>query len=231
MIWKILICSLALTDFKAANELFDAGKFPEAAAAYEKLEPKSAHVYFNLGNAYYRAGQLGRAVLNYERARSIAPGDPDILANLKFTEEKLNVTEVTTPRYYVRSLVESRTVAQWSRYEIAGIWLTVLLAGAAIWWPRWRSGLVILTVVVGVGWGGAVGALVYRKTLPPTAVVISARTPARFAPQPEATVHFQLGEGAKVGVLEARGSWTFVERADGQTGWISSDSIENVNNR
>ena len=73
-------------DFKAANQLYDAGKFTEAAAAYEKIEPKTAHVYYNLGNAWFRQNKLGLAVLNYARARQLAPRDPDILANLKFAQ-------------------------------------------------------------------------------------------------------------------------------------------------
>ena len=84
-------------DFKAANKLYDAGKFAEAAAAYEKLEPKTAHVFYNLGNAWFRDGKLGLAILNYERARRLAPRDPDILANLKFAEQRLGVDEVNTP--------------------------------------------------------------------------------------------------------------------------------------
>src|SRR5439155_26228316 len=93
MIWNVLICSLALTDFKAANALYDAGKFAEAASAYEKIEPKTASVYFNLGNACFRQDKLGWAVLNYERARRLEPRDPDILANLKFAAQRLGVDE------------------------------------------------------------------------------------------------------------------------------------------
>ena len=84
-------------DFKAANALYDAGKFAEAAAAYEKIEPKTAHVFYNLGNALFREDKLGSAILNYERARQLAPRDPDILANLKFAEQRLGVDDVNTP--------------------------------------------------------------------------------------------------------------------------------------
>src|SRR5436190_1490210 len=119
MNWKTLLASFIVAtsaladDFKSANELFDVGKFADAVAAYEKIEPKTANVFFNVGNAYYRAGQLGRAVLNYERARQLAPSDPDILANLKFAEEKLNVAEANVSAKpvtrFVRSMAESRT--------------------------------------------------------------------------------------------------------------------------
>ena len=232
MIWKILICSLALMDFKAANTLFDAGKFAEAAAAYEKIEPKSAHVFFNLGNAYYRTGELGRAALNYERARQLSSNDPDILANLRFAEERLNVADANVSPQpvvrLVRSVAESRTVTQWSRYEVVGIWLTIGLVAAAIWWPRWRGGLVILAAGAGLFWVGTTGLLVYRRMQRPAAVVLATKVEARFAPLADATVHFQLGEGAKVFICEDRGQWWWVERADRQRGWVRADGLERV---
>src|SRR5438093_4187938 len=121
MIWNVLICSLALTDFKAANALYDAGEFTKAASAFEKIEPKTASVYFNLGNAFFRQDKVGLALLNYERARRLAPRDPDILANLKFGEQRLGVDELSTPptpyRRFLRSAVASRTPEEWSRYE------------------------------------------------------------------------------------------------------------------
>ncbi len=94
-------------DFKAANQLYDAGKFAEAAAAYEKIEPKTAHVYYNLGNAWFRENKLGLALLNYARARRLAPRDPDILANLKFAQQRLGVDEINTPPRALQRLLRS----------------------------------------------------------------------------------------------------------------------------
>src|ERR1043166_4619942 len=156
MNWKALACSLlvalpALADeFKAANALYDAGKFAEAAAAYERLEPKTAHVYYNLGNAWFRQDKLGLAILNYERARRLSPRDPDIQANLKFAQQKLGVDEVNTPPRAVqrslRSMIGSRTPAEWSAYEVAGLWLTALAIGACVYFPKLRSGLLVICV-------------------------------------------------------------------------------------
>src|SRR5258706_5484251 len=127
--WPGLLASPA-DEFKAANQLYDAEKFSEAASAYEKLLPKTAHIYFNLGNACFRQDKLGTAILNYERARRLAPRDPDILANLKFAQQRLGVEDAnTSPRAvqrFCQSVVASRTTAEWSRYELAGLWLTVV---------------------------------------------------------------------------------------------------------
>jgi tetratricopeptide (TPR) repeat protein len=242
MNWKTILVSLCVAvagraedPFAAANQLFDAGQFAEAAAAYEQLLPKTAAIYFNLGNAYVRAGQLGRAVLNYERARRIAPRDPDVLANLKFTEEKLGVTELNRPARPVArwfwAIAEGRTLEQWSFLVIAGVWLTVGCVGAAILQPRWRSGFFLAAVVVGLALAVTVAALlqlVARERGAPTAVCVTPRTEARFAPLPDATVHFQLGEGTKVGIREDRGTWLHVERGDGQMGWVKAETVERV---
>jgi hypothetical protein len=222
-------------DFKSANQLYDAGKFTEAAAVYEKIEPKTAHVYFNLGNAHFREGKLGRAVLDYERARRLAPRDPDILANLKFAERRLEVDDVNAPPHawqkFLRSIIESRSSTEWGVYELAALWLTALAAGACIYIPRLRTGLLAIAAVAFVGFAVSVFALgheVLSDGTAPAAVVVIAETDARFAPLPDSTTHFKLTEGTRVVIREDRGQWLFVERADGQQGWVKSDAVERV---
>ena len=61
--------ALAGDEFKSAGGRYDAGKYAEAAAMLERVTPKTAAVFFNLGNAHFRQEQLGRAVLDFERAR------------------------------------------------------------------------------------------------------------------------------------------------------------------
>lgn len=237
MNWKALTCSLLVAlpvwadDFKTANQSYDAGKFAEAAAAYEKIEPKTAHVFYNLGNAYFRQDKLGLAILNYERARRLSPRDPDILANLKFAEQRLGVEDVNKPpgavQRFLRSIIESRTATEWSVYELAGLWLTALAIGACIYFPRLRTGMLIVSVVSFVGFTIATLALVNVGSTPEVIVTV-AGAEARFAPLPESTVHFQLAEGTKVAIREDRGQWLFVERADGQQGWVKTDAIGRI---
>lgn len=215
MIWNVLIASLAL-----GNSLYDAGKFNEAAAAYEKIEPKTAHVYFNLGNALFRQEKFGLAVLNYERARQLAPRDPDVLANLRFARQRLGVEE---PVPLLRRAVESRTIAEWGRYELVAVWVTVLGVAGCVWLPRVRAGMIVLTAVAGVVTVATAGALWAGQRALPAAVMVAGEAEARFAPASTATVHFKLPEGSRVSVREDRGMWWLVERADGQQGWIESE--------
>jgi len=146
MNWKISSVSLLVAtvvlagdEFKSACGLYDAGKYADAAAAFAHITPKTAAVFYNLGNAQFRLEQLGRAVLAFERARQLAPTDPDILANLRFAEERLGVAEVNQPakplaRFW-ESLIAARTIGQWARHEVAGLWLTVGLVAGAICGP------------------------------------------------------------------------------------------------
>jgi hypothetical protein len=237
MNWRLLALNFLIAfpvvadEFQSANALYDAGKFGAATAAYEAITPKTAAVYFNLGNAHYRQEQLGLAVLNFERARQLAPRDPDVLANLRFAEARLGVAEINQPGSAVRawwgSVVASRTLSEWGVIEVAGIWFAVLAAAGWLWWRRGRFGLGI-AFVAGIVWVLFAGsALVWQATRSPAAVAV-AKCEARFAPLATATVHFVVPEGTKVALLEDRGAWWFVERADGRRGWVLANSVRLV---
>ncbi|MBM3859112.1 MAG: tetratricopeptide repeat protein [Verrucomicrobia bacterium] len=238
MNWKTLIVNLLIAlpvlanDFKTANALYDAGRFAEAASAYERLTPKSAGVYFNLGNAWFRQDKLGLAILNYERAQRLAPRDPDILANLKFAQQRLGVVEINQPpqplRRFWANAVRSRTLVEWSWIEIVTLWLALLAVAGCIWLPKWRTGFIIAAVAVACVWVTATVALIDRVSSPPEAIVLVAKSEARSAPLPLATVLFNLTEGARVAIREDRGEWLFVERADGKQGWVNRAAVAGV---
>ena len=222
-------------DFRAANQLYDTGKFAEAASAYDRIDLKTAHLYYNLGNARFREGKLGFAVLSYERARRLSPRDPDVLANLRFAQQRLGVDEVNaSPRAvwrFLQNAGSSRTATEWGIHELIGLWLTALAVAGAIWLPRLRTGFLV-AAVVGFCWfavaAAALGRHIYTGRTGPAAIVLARRTEVRFAPLPDATVHFQAAEGTRVAVREDRGQWLFIERADGQEGWVRADAVGRV---
>ena len=224
-------------DLKAANQLYDAGKFAEAAVAYEKIEPKAAHVYYNLGNAWFRQDKLGLAILNYAQARRLAPRDPDILANLKFAQQRLGVDDVNTPpratQRFLRSVIECCTASEWSAGELVGLWLLALAIGACVYIPKARAAFLVIAVAgffVFVFSSFALSNQVISNHIAPQAIVVAAETEARFAPLSDSTVHFRLAEGTRVAIREDRGQWLFVERADGQQGWVKAESIGRITN-
>src|SRR5262245_59003220 len=79
--------------FEQANRLYEEGKYTEAICLYEATVRAGRHspgVFFNLGNAYFKSGELGRAIYNFRRAEALAPRDPDIQANLRFARERIS---------------------------------------------------------------------------------------------------------------------------------------------
>ena len=124
--------------FDTANKLYEEGKYAEAAAAYEGLVNSnrvSAAVYFNLGNALFKAGRLGRAIDAYTHAERIAPRDPDIRANLQFARNQAQGPTLA-PNRWGRWLNEL-TLNEWTVLAAAALWLWLGLLTLF----QWRSEL------------------------------------------------------------------------------------------
>src|SRR5438477_10884494 len=86
------------TEFAKANENYAAGHFQEAVNNYETLVRSgewSANLFYDLGNAYFRVGDLGRAILNYERALALDRHHPEADANLRIVRDEARAGDVT----------------------------------------------------------------------------------------------------------------------------------------
>ncbi len=220
--------------FFRGNALYADGRYADAAAAYERLLATgvaSASTYFNLGNAYLKEGQVGRAVLAYERAARLAPGDPDLRANLAFAREQAG-TEEPHPRW------------RWLLLPLAASWSTdaLLAAAAAAWWtlmlllvvrllrPDARRGAARAALLAGaalVVLGASAAYRLLTVDLPPTVVVVAlGETAVRFEPSESGTVHFQVKPGATLRRLGERAGWVQVGRDDGRRGWLASSAVE-----
>jgi tetratricopeptide (TPR) repeat protein len=124
--WPVLLCLICFSsvfagtldhNFDQGNDYYTNGDYVNAIREYEKIitaEYESAELYYNLGNAYFRQGQLGLAIINYERAARLDPGDDDIRANLEFarqfTIDRIEVTEETIVFDYINRFFDSFTI-------------------------------------------------------------------------------------------------------------------------
>mgnify|MGYP000029444557 CR=1 FL=1 len=216
--------------FDAANRLYEQGRFSEAAAAYEQLLQEgraSVALYFNLGNAEFKAGRLGRAIWAYRQARNLAPRDPDVRANLKFAREQ--VTGPTLPVGWRERLLGALSLNEWSGLAAASLWLWFGLLTARALRPGWRTGLRLPT------WAAAAAALLLCGTLglalrlglsEPTAVVIGGQVPVRNGPFDESPVAFTVHDGAELRVLDRKDDWLQVTPGRGQVGWLARDNVQ-----
>ena len=225
--------------FDQGNRLYQEGDFGGAAASYEAVLEggfESAEVYYNLGNARFRLGEIGLAVLNYERAARLNPRGEDIQANLALVGRMLQDRIEPLPRFWVLSVVD------WWMTLIPRGWLGpivalcyLMLGGATVLLvlgrPRgWRTALgravyACLAVTVLLG-----GTLFVRDTglgRAEEAVVMSAEARVLSAPSEEGGLTvFTVHEGTTVRIDRRAEGWAEIVLADGRVGWLPLDAME-----
>src|SRR5712671_2887476 len=118
--------------FEQANKLYEQGKFTQAAGAYEALIERGVElpaIYFNLGNAWYKAGQNGRAIAAYLYAERLSPRDPNVRFNLGFIRNKVNEGQISTGTFLQRAL-RRLNVNEWTIAASSALWVWLMLLAA-----------------------------------------------------------------------------------------------------
>jgi tetratricopeptide (TPR) repeat protein len=219
--------------FFRGNALYAGERYAEAAAEYERVRAggrESGHLYFNLGNAYVKAGQLGRAILNYERARRLLPRDPDVEANLGYARElsgeprgEPSLLRLLFPfavHFTSDELLLGASVA-WTLVAL------LLVLGRLV--PRTRVGArraAVGAAAVLVLLGASAAFRLVTVDLPPYAIVVTAdEATVRFEPSADGTRHFGAKPGALLRLLAARQGWAQVARGDGRRGWVEREAL------
>ncbi len=221
--------------FFQGNTAYAAQDYRQAIAHYEAVLAQgvaSANLFFNLGNAHFKSGNLGKAILNYERARRLAPRDADIAANLEFARSEARAPACPHPLWeQILFPFAARLSPLMLQRSTSLLYALAVVAWSLAWihlgWQRrWR----IVAAVASLGSvfaGSNVLWLEYGRPWTREAVVVQP-TPARFAPETEATEHFRLLAGASVSIREQRGEWSLVQRCDGRRGWVPRGSVETL---
>jgi len=214
------------SDFDAANNLYAQGRFTDAAAAYEKLLQAgqvSPAIYFNLGNARFKAGEPGRAIAAYRRAEQLAPRDPEIRANLQFVRDQIQ-GPTQSPGRSERALGRL-TTNEWTALAAAAFWVSLLLAAAMQLRPAWRPLLKNWLWAAGVATVLAAGCLATLLSAhsTPTAIVISRDATVRNGPLDESPGAFTVHNGAELAVLDTKDGWLQVTVGDRRVGWLKRE--------
>ena len=230
------------TDMMArANGSYERGEYAEAVQQYESLLDRGyedAAIFYNLGNAYLETGDVGRAILNYLRARRLSPRDPDIADNLALALD-MTVDRIEADR---DSLVESAShlARMWvtpSELGVAAILLWVLngaVIGALVMWRVFplrrlvRAVTAVVTVVAAISFLLLV-TMTYANPYDNTGVVTAAAIEVVGGPGPQFPEKFALHSGAQVRVAESRHGWLRIELPGGELqGWVPSHAVEVV---
>ena len=198
----------------------------------------SADVYFNLEKPFYRADNITRAVINYERALVLSPGEPDIRVNLQLARSK-TIDKITpeSEMFFVtwyRSLVNIMSVDGWATMSLVSLAIAIILAlcylfSGRVWMQKTGFfGALAMIVIFGLSnlfaWQQK-DQLVNRTG----AIVISPAAAVKSTPANGGTDLFIIHEGTKVEITDSSmKEWKEVRIADGKEGWIKASMIEMI---
>jgi tetratricopeptide (TPR) repeat protein len=227
--------------FEQGNQLYLEGDYAGAVEAYQAVLDagfESVALHYNLGNAHFKTGELGLSILAWERARSLAPNDPDVLANLDLALSQTADAIEPLPRFWLIS-----AASWWVGLLPRGALIALVAAG----WLIVGAGVAARVLarsdeVRSVATWGALGAgvvvLVFGTNLfvrelgigsAERGVILADAVPVRSAPadQDELTL-FEIHEGTRVRIDERAGEWAEVVLDDGKVGWVPADVLEAI---
>ena len=237
-----LLCALSLPLSAITKENGDKeyakGNYQQAIKDYEEVLKGgvSADVYYNLGNAYYRIDNIPRAILAYERAALLSPGDRDIRFNLQMARSK-TIDKITpeSEMFFItwgKSLVNIMGVDGWAYTAIISITLSLLLILIYLFGTKilvrkigfWGSGCLLLLFLF-----SNICAYRQNKMLKnrDSGIIIVPSVTLKKTPSKVSSDLFVIHEGTKVEIEDGTmAQWYMIRLADGREGWISASSLE-----
>ncbi|MCF2594118.1 tetratricopeptide repeat protein [Bacteroides caecigallinarum] len=222
-----------------ADKAYQENDFKGAIEKYEAIlegGQESADMYYNLGNSYYKNKDIAKAVLNYERALLLSPGDEDIRYNLEMAKSK--TIDKVTPKSeifivtWVNSIRDLMSESSWAGFAVVCFIFFLLGTSAYIFGNKIvirKTGFslavvfLVLTVVANMFADSQKDKLVNRTG----AIIMQPSVTVKSTPDDSGTDLFVLHEGTKVYINDnSMKGWKEVSLEDGSRGWVSTESIE-----
>ncbi|MBQ2126165.1 MAG: tetratricopeptide repeat protein [Bacteroidaceae bacterium] len=223
------------------DEAYTAGKFADAIEIYESViaeQGGSLPLYYNLGNAYYRSNQPGKAILNYERALRYDSNDEDTKANLNFVQSKIvdKIPQDDVPFYNVWANTVYSLLSKDSWAVVGIVSFTIMLAMLLLCFFNGnlrKPAIVIATICLAVAVLSNVSAYNLNNTGGeiPEGVILDEMVVVKSSPDSSGTELTKIHEGLKVTIIDdALADWIKIEANNGNrvVGWVRSKSIERI---
>ncbi len=232
----------AQNSMQAANELYTAEKYEEAAAMYQALldsGQESAALYYNLGNTYYKMNEIAQAILNYERAQLLSPNNEDIQFNLDLSRsrivDQIEPVAIFFLRSWINGLAESMSSNAWATLSIITFLLFIVALFAYIFGRysmlkkiAFFTGCITLLV--------SLSSFLFSNTQKSKyvaheyAIVMDDSVTVKSSPNESGTDLFLIHEGTKVRIRKVFDDrqWIEIQLADGNAGWVKLSTIERI---
>ena len=219
-----------------ANHAYEAGNYQAALAGYLKLLEsghRNGQLHFNTGNAFYKTGGLGRAILHYYRALEFLPGDRDVLHNLAIANGARmdpQIDEENEAFFHNVNLALRRLHYSWIFYAaLACLVLAGLASLTLVMRPhagKWLGYVLVLSGLLALLLGGLAMVQYHQLTRRDFAVVLAAEQDVLAGPSSREPVNFTVHEGIRCQILESRPGWYRIRLANGFNGWLPRAAIE-----
>ncbi len=218
--------------FAKANSDYAARHFSAAIEGYESLVRSgqwNATLFYDLGNAYFRQGESGRAILNYERALALDPNQAEARANLQLAREQARALELAPGR--MEGHLQYLTRNQYTWLAAGAFWAAAAIFVGLYFASRravvWIFALVLCAVVsAGAAW--AVYELEAGSAGANLAIVTKKNIQARLATAESSGTVLALPSGSEIKILSTRGDWSYAALPNDLFGWIPARSAERV---
>ncbi len=224
--------------FVKANEQYSNSKFEEAAQLYQMLIDsgfQNVDLYYNLGNTYFKLGQIPQAILNYERASLLRPGDEDIEFNLEmaktFTVDRLDPLPEFVIISWYRSFRGIFSSNSWAIISVVLFSIT-LVFGLFFWFSRTKAvkrlSFSIALITLFLTFATLVFSNQEKKSLSQRnkAIIFEPVVAVKSSPDDSGKDIFILHAGSKVTITKTLGEWVEIRIADGNKGWVQCVAVE-----
>lgn len=223
-------------ELKKAEDFYNNKKFDEALKIYSMIESDgyaSSEFYFNFGNIHYRSGNLGKAILYYEKAHKLNPNDANVKHNLNLcyskTVDKIDFNENFFIQTFKQGMVYRLSEKHWGWISIFFSFSAAVFLGVSILiQSRFRPVLIplgVLLLIFSIVFYG-LGRMINRENNKHAfAVVLAKETSVRSEPLEKSFVKFRLHEGSKIRIVESDDEFTLIKLSNGNEGWVKTKDL------
>lgn len=221
-----------------ANTAYANADYSRAIVTYDSLVVAGytgKKLYYNLGNAWFKNGGIGRAILNYNRALKIDPSDPDTRHNLKIANAHIKDNIEAVPEFFLASWIRSwrRSMSTDAWAVVSLVTLAVMLAAILVFLLSNRlllrkTGFYTALAAFAICMFAVYFSIGQKRDIESSdnAIVTASAIAVHSSPDKSSKEIFMLHEGTKVEILESLGEWKEIAIADGNKGWIHRSAIE-----
>ena len=220
--------------FFKANQAYKDGHYQAAVKGYQELASRGGgggHLFYNLGNSYYRLGELGRAILNYERARLLIPRDADLNFNLNQARDQTIDQAAESPGLLAQGFFWLDNL---NLHEVFGAFVVVnalffgFLALRLFRRPEWTWYVLIVFAIFAALGVASLGVKWHQVAGDDRAVIVAKQAKVLAGPDPGDTLIYRVHQGAVVHFERAENNWILVSIGQDKRGWVRSGEVEKI---